>query len=63
MCPLIFLTKNIYIQNTNIVELYSEMVKDKEQLTYYNSGVGTYAKGHTHWMKQIGSVLDLAFAL
>lgn len=39
------------------------MVKDKEQLTYYNSGVGTYAKGHTHWMKQIGSVLDLAFAL
>ncbi|KAG1761318.1 hypothetical protein EDD22DRAFT_980298 [Suillus occidentalis] len=49
-------------KNTNIVELYSEMVKDKEQLTYYNSGVGTYAKGHTHWVKQIESVLDLAFA-
>ncbi|KAG2117068.1 uncharacterized protein F5147DRAFT_567534 [Suillus discolor] len=49
-------------KNTNIVELYSEMVKDSKQLTYYNSGVGTYAKGHTHWMKQIESVFDLAFA-
>ncbi|KAG2757790.1 hypothetical protein P692DRAFT_20208195 [Suillus brevipes Sb2] len=49
-------------KNTNIVELYSEMVKDNEQLTYYNSGVGTYAKGHTHWMKQVSSVFDLAFA-
>ncbi|KAG1816717.1 uncharacterized protein BJ212DRAFT_1271296 [Suillus subaureus] len=49
-------------KNTNIVELYSEMVKDREQLTYYNSGVGTYAKGHTHWMKQVSSVFDLAFA-
>jgi uncharacterized protein (DUF2235 family) len=57
------LTINIYTKNTNIVELYSEMVKDKEQLTYYNSGVGTYAKGHTHWMKQVSSVFDLAFAL
>ncbi|KAG2039085.1 hypothetical protein BDR03DRAFT_860761 [Suillus americanus] len=49
-------------KNTNIVELYSEMVKDREQLTYYNSGVGTFAKGHTHWMKQVLSVFDLAFA-
>ncbi|KAG2344732.1 hypothetical protein BDR05DRAFT_961650 [Suillus weaverae] len=49
-------------KNTNIVELYSEMVKDDKQLTYYNSGVGTYAKGHTHWMKQVSSIFDLAFA-
>ncbi|KAG2111057.1 hypothetical protein BD769DRAFT_1347886 [Suillus cothurnatus] len=49
-------------KNTNIVELYSEMVKNREQLTYYNSGVGTYAKGHTHWMKQASTVFDLAFA-
>ncbi|KAG2144051.1 hypothetical protein BD769DRAFT_1348056 [Suillus cothurnatus] len=49
-------------ENTNIVELYSEMVKNDKQFTYYNSGVGTYAKGHTHWMKQASSVLDLAFA-
>ncbi|KAG2365516.1 hypothetical protein BDR07DRAFT_1449792 [Suillus spraguei] len=49
-------------KNTNIVELYSEMVKDRTQLTYYNSGVGTYAKDHAHLMKQISSVFDLAFA-
>ncbi|KAG1886076.1 hypothetical protein F4604DRAFT_1877997 [Suillus subluteus] len=56
-------TSNKYCdKNTNIVELYSEMVKDDKQLTYYNSGVGTYAKGHTHWMKQVSSVFDLAFA-
>jgi uncharacterized protein (DUF2235 family) len=54
---------NILTQNTNIVELYSEMVKDNTQLTYYNSGVGTYAKGHAHKMKQVLNVLDLAFAL
>jgi hypothetical protein len=39
------------------------MVKDDTQLTYYNSGVGTYAKGHAHWMKQALNVFDLAFAL
>ncbi|KAG1728813.1 hypothetical protein EDD22DRAFT_830566 [Suillus occidentalis] len=56
-------TSNKYCdKNTNIVELYSEMVKDDTQLTYYNSGVGTYAKGHAHWMKQALSVFDLAFA-
>ncbi|KAG1740618.1 hypothetical protein EDB19DRAFT_1635214, partial [Suillus lakei] len=49
-------------KNTNIVELYSEMVKDDKQFTYYNSGVGTYAKGHTHWIEQVSSVFDLAFA-
>ncbi|KAG1740621.1 hypothetical protein EDB19DRAFT_763182 [Suillus lakei] len=49
-------------KNTNIVELYSEMVKDDKQFTYYNSGVGTYAKGYTHWMEQVSSVFDLAFA-
>ena len=31
-------------QNTNVVELYSHIIKDGEQLTYYNSGIGTYAK-------------------
>ena len=28
----------------NVVELYSLLVKDKDQLTYYNSGIGTYVK-------------------
>ncbi|KAG2096074.1 uncharacterized protein F5147DRAFT_584212 [Suillus discolor] len=56
-------TSNKYCaQNTNIIELYNEMMKNDNQLMYYNSGVGTYAKGHTHWMKQVVSVFDLAFA-
>ncbi|KAG1750348.1 uncharacterized protein EDB91DRAFT_1046109, partial [Suillus paluster] len=53
-------------KNTNIVELYSKIVKDDSQLTYYNSGVGTYARpeglAHTQLMDQISSVFDLAFA-
>ncbi|KAL0960508.1 hypothetical protein HGRIS_005546 [Hohenbuehelia grisea] len=31
-------------KNTNIVELYSNLEKTQTQLTYYNSGIGTYAK-------------------
>jgi uncharacterized protein (DUF2235 family) len=30
-------------QNTNVIELYSQLLKDKKQLTYYDSGIGTYA--------------------
>ncbi|KAK7036459.1 hypothetical protein VNI00_011656 [Paramarasmius palmivorus] len=30
-------------KNTNVVELYSRLEKNKSQLTYYNSGIGTYA--------------------
>ncbi|KAL0947653.1 hypothetical protein HGRIS_013740 [Hohenbuehelia grisea] len=32
------------VKNTNIVELYSNLIKSPDQLTYYNSGIGTYAK-------------------
>ncbi|KAG2144035.1 hypothetical protein BD769DRAFT_1348052, partial [Suillus cothurnatus] len=49
-------------KNTNIVELHSAILKNSNQLTYYHSGVGTYAKGHTPWMKQASAVFDLAFA-
>ncbi|KAJ6599273.1 hypothetical protein DFH09DRAFT_902966 [Mycena vulgaris] len=31
-------------KNSNVVELYSRLVKDRKQLTYYNSGIGTYVK-------------------
>ncbi|KAG1744465.1 hypothetical protein EDB19DRAFT_1894581 [Suillus lakei] len=60
-------TSNKYSdKNTNIVELYSEIVKDDNQLTYYNSGIGTYAKAdglsHTHLMEQVARVFALAFA-
>ena len=29
-------------QNTNVIEFYSRLKKDEKQLTYYNSGIGTY---------------------
>ena len=31
-------------QNTNVVELYKRLQKDETQLTYYDSGIGTYVK-------------------
>ena len=37
------------IQNTNVVELHSRLGKNKKQLPYYNSGIGTYVKP-TNWL-------------
>ena len=56
----------LILQNTNVVELYSQLVKDKKQLTFYNSGIGTYArptwKSLGHWKQVVGHELDLAIA-
>ncbi|KAF8517074.1 hypothetical protein BU17DRAFT_50227 [Hysterangium stoloniferum] len=54
-------------KNTNVIELYSQLVKDDgTQLTYYNSGVGTYAKpSWKSWsyLKQVvNNKIDLAIA-
>ena len=32
------------LQNTHVVELYSRLEKNEKQLTYYNSGIGTYVQ-------------------
>ncbi|KAJ7664080.1 hypothetical protein B0H17DRAFT_886341, partial [Mycena rosella] len=55
-------------QNTNVVELYNQLVKGGEQLTYYDSGIGTAAR--SSWtspgtaMKQwVDTNLDLILAL
>ncbi|KIJ36141.1 hypothetical protein M422DRAFT_121683, partial [Sphaerobolus stellatus SS14] len=45
-------------KNTNVVALYNQIVKSDEQLTYYNSGIGTYAKSSWKSLKYIGQVLD-----
>ncbi|KIP01358.1 hypothetical protein PHLGIDRAFT_58717, partial [Phlebiopsis gigantea 11061_1 CR5-6] len=37
------------INNTHVVELYSRLEKNDEQLTYYNSGIGTFVK-HSNWI-------------
>ncbi|KAF8603095.1 hypothetical protein BDV93DRAFT_494065 [Ceratobasidium sp. AG-I] len=53
-------------KNTNVVELYSHVVKNELQLTYYNSGIGTYAKpsitSPSRWKKGITSKYDAMFA-
>ncbi|KIJ64266.1 hypothetical protein HYDPIDRAFT_90780 [Hydnomerulius pinastri MD-312] len=53
-------------KNTNIVELYSQLVKSESQITYYNSGIGTEARPSwrslryaQHW---ISNQIDLLIA-
>ncbi|KAL0059018.1 hypothetical protein AAF712_014256 [Marasmius tenuissimus] len=52
--------------NSNIVELYSRLVKDESQLTYYNSGIGTYPKpswkSFSYYKKKTAHVVDMAIA-
>lgn len=54
------------MKNTNVIELYHLLDKDDDQLTFYNSGIGTYAtpswKSWDYWKQQIGHKLDLAIA-
>ncbi|EJD37473.1 hypothetical protein AURDEDRAFT_73269 [Auricularia subglabra TFB-10046 SS5] len=54
-------------KNTNVVELYSRLIKDEHQLTFYNSGIGTYAKpswkSWEYFKQVVANKLDLAFAL
>ena len=54
------------LQNTNVIELYSKLVKDDRQLTYYDSGIGTYAKpswrSWTYWKQVVNNKIDLAIA-
>ena len=50
-------------QNTNVVELYSRILKSEDQITYYNSGIGTYAapswKSLAYWHQRIDNTIDL----
>ncbi|KAF5337442.1 hypothetical protein D9758_017165 [Tetrapyrgos nigripes] len=54
------------IENTNVVELCSRIIKDEydtPQLTYYNSGIGTYTSSSRASIRQtFWNVLDLMFA-
>jgi uncharacterized protein (DUF2235 family) len=53
------------VQNTNVVELYSRLVKDQTQLAYYDSGVGTYAKeslSFRYARQVIDHTIDMAIA-
>ncbi|KAF8873266.1 hypothetical protein BD779DRAFT_1452053, partial [Infundibulicybe gibba] len=52
--------------NTNVIELYDRIVKNDDQLTYYNSGIGTYAKpswrAFGYWKQVLANMIDLAIA-
>lgn len=54
-------------QNTNVIENYFRLVKNDEQWTYYNSGIGTFAwpsyKSMGYAYQLVLNKLDLAFAL
>ncbi|KAF8499324.1 hypothetical protein BU17DRAFT_59207, partial [Hysterangium stoloniferum] len=53
-------------KNTNVMELYSQLVKDDaRQLTYYNSGIGTYAKPYWRSVSYLIQVLcnKIAFVI
>ena len=53
-------------QNTNVVELYSRIIKDDTQPSYYSSGIGTYAtpswRSLAFWAQVIYNKIDLAIA-
>ena len=55
-------------QNTNVIELYSHILKgeDDYQLTYYDSGIGTYARpswrSWTYLKQVVANKIDLAIA-
>ncbi|KAK7442750.1 hypothetical protein VKT23_015997 [Stygiomarasmius scandens] len=54
------------LKNTNVVELYSRLVKDDTQLTYYNSGIGTYVKDSwaspSYWKQLTSHTIDMGIA-
>lgn len=54
------------IKNTNVVELYHRLIRDENQLTFYISGIGTYAtpswKSWKYIMQIINNKIDLAIA-
>ncbi|KAI6009617.1 hypothetical protein F5J12DRAFT_891730 [Pisolithus orientalis] len=52
------------VKNTNIVELYSQLEKSDEQLTYYSKGIGVAPEipGHYDLTRQISDVMDIAVA-
>ncbi|KAI0042236.1 WD40 repeat-like protein [Auriscalpium vulgare] len=53
-------------KNTNVVELYSRLDKDAEQLTYYDSGIGTYVRDSkwspSYWKQVASNTIDMAIA-
>ncbi|KAJ7900848.1 hypothetical protein B0H13DRAFT_1883251 [Mycena leptocephala] len=65
--PILRGTSNQYEnKNTNAIELYGRITKDDTQLTYYSSGIGTYARpswrSWKYWRQVMDNKIDLAIA-
>jgi len=62
------ITMNVFKQNTNVIELYNLILKavNDNQQTWYNSGIGTYArpswKSFNYYKKVLYHKIDLAIA-
>jgi hypothetical protein len=57
-----------FCQNTNVVALHGQVLRDADQNKYYNCGIGTYVpyqnkKSWKYWGQKLDNNLDLAFAL
>ncbi|EIN07505.1 WD40 repeat-like protein [Punctularia strigosozonata HHB-11173 SS5] len=54
------------LKNTNVVELFSGLEKSDDQLTYYNSGIGTFVKDSRtsprYWRQVFNHTVDMAIA-
>ncbi|KAL0572721.1 hypothetical protein V5O48_009246 [Marasmius crinis-equi] len=53
-------------KNSNVVKFYARLVKNDDQVTYYNSGIGTYpgspSKSLTHYKRIVSHKLDAVVA-
>lgn len=53
-------------QNTNVIELFNRIAASKDQLKYYNSGIGTYArpswKSWSYYKQVVENKIDLMIA-
>ncbi|KAF9234714.1 hypothetical protein BU15DRAFT_52235 [Melanogaster broomeanus] len=53
-------SKRFGTKNTNVVELYSQVVKNATQLTYYTSGLGAFAKIPGPSDNLVSNTIDMA---
>ena len=47
--------------NTNVVDMYEPVVRDKEQVAYYDPGVGTFSVFGRTWGKKFGVIMGQGF--
>ncbi|WP_423906443.1 DUF2235 domain-containing protein [Candidatus Spongiihabitans sp.] len=47
--------------NTNVVKIFEHIVRDKEQIGFYDPGVGTFSSLGRNFGKKVGAVLGKAF--